>query len=75
MDEKPPKERDIEMGRLDSKNRSDYGLEDFFQEVCYLVHERQISDVFFYVNHNSQSQGVSVYVLLSVENHRPMFLK
>uniref|UniRef100_A0ACD5ULY2 Uncharacterized protein n=1 Tax=Avena sativa TaxID=4498 RepID=A0ACD5ULY2_AVESA len=30
MDEK---ERDIEMGRRDSKNRSDYGLEDFFQEV------------------------------------------
>jgi hypothetical protein len=47
MDEKPPKERDIEMGRLDSKNRSDYGLDDFFLEVCYLVHEHQISDVFF----------------------------
>uniref|UniRef100_A0ACD5V020 Uncharacterized protein n=1 Tax=Avena sativa TaxID=4498 RepID=A0ACD5V020_AVESA len=30
MDEK---ERNIEMGRRDSKNRSDYGLEDFFQEV------------------------------------------
>jgi hypothetical protein len=43
MDEKPPKERDIEMGRLDSKNRSDYGLEDFFQEVCYLVHEPQFA--------------------------------
>ncbi|KAM0912845.1 hypothetical protein ACQ4PT_012536 [Festuca glaucescens] len=33
MDEKPPKERDIEMGRRDSKSRSDYGLEDFFEEV------------------------------------------
>ncbi|KQK15930.1 syntaxin-132 [Brachypodium distachyon] len=33
MDEKPPKERDIEMGRRNSKNKSDYGLEDFYEEV------------------------------------------
>lgn len=36
MDEKPPKERDIEMGRRNSKNKSDYGLEDFYEEVGYL---------------------------------------
>ncbi|VAH29422.1 unnamed protein product [Triticum turgidum subsp. durum] len=33
MDAKPPKERDIEMGRQNSKDKSDYGLEDFFKEV------------------------------------------
>ncbi|CAM0906116.1 unnamed protein product [Alopecurus aequalis] len=33
IDEKPPRERDIEMGRRNSKNNSDYGLEDFFEEV------------------------------------------
>ena len=45
MDEKPSKERDIEMGRRNSKNTSDYGLEDFFEEVCQLRVHRNF-DVF-----------------------------
>nr|CAB3454484.1 unnamed protein product [Digitaria exilis] len=32
-DEKPERERDIEMGKPNPKDKSDYGLEDFFQEV------------------------------------------
>ncbi|KAF8748066.1 hypothetical protein HU200_013066 [Digitaria exilis] len=32
-DEKPERERDIEMGKSNPKDKSDYGLEDFFQEV------------------------------------------
>jgi hypothetical protein len=36
-DEKPERERDIEMGHRNPKNNSDYGLENFFEEVRYLV--------------------------------------
>lgn len=32
-DEKPARERDIEMGNPNPKDNSDYGLKDFFEQV------------------------------------------
>jgi hypothetical protein len=37
-DEKPERERDIEMGNRNPNDKPDYGLKDFFEEVWYSVY-------------------------------------
>jgi hypothetical protein len=42
-DEKPERERDIEMGNRNPKDNSDYGLKDFFEQVWSSVYNESTS--------------------------------